>query len=63
MSGRSMPMPKAFVAQTTRSDPSANRSWTRVRSDSSMPAWYASAATPASRSASAARAALLRVAA
>ena len=46
-SGRSIPMPNAFVAHTTVSDPSENASCTRVRSCSLSPAWYAAAALPA----------------
>ena len=50
ISGRSIPMPKAFVAQTTHTDPAANASYTRERSVSASPAWYAAAGIPAPRS-------------
>jgi hypothetical protein len=58
-----MPIPNAFVAQTTRTVPAANASCTRERSVSGSPAWYVAAGMAAAHSVPAAASAPRRVAA
>ena len=51
-----MPIPNAIVATTTRgAPPLAKPPATRARAPASIPAWYASAPTPASESSAAIR--------
>ena len=55
-----MPMPKAIVAQITRTSSRRKSSWCCVRSVGVSPAWYGLAFTPSSFSRSATLSVLLR---
>jgi hypothetical protein len=52
-SGLSMPMPNAMVATITSPSSRRKRSWWRLRTSASSPAWYGSAAMPSATSHSA----------
>ena len=61
MSGLSMPIPKALVAEMMRVAPDIQRAYTSRREDARIPAWYGSAESPARVSRTAHCSAPLRV--